>query len=371
LPAAQRTVERHEIKVAQAAAVAKMREAQDKTLAAMLRAYVAGLRSRDKHGSAYDAANMFTNHVERAFPDLAELPAASIRPEHVTRILSRLVGPDVEDKKGRTALKLRSCMAAAFKQALGASTDPMAPASAAGFGLTSNPAAAVPATTMAAKFNRAGERVLSVDELRRYMAHVDALPSSFQRLALRLQLATGGQRIRQLLRLTRDDIGAKSLMLYDPKGKRQEARRHELPLIAEAAELVDAVINLSQADDENESPILFSARGAPMAAETLSAAVHEISAAMVHSGEAAGTFRGGDIRRTVETMLGERLGIDKDTRAQLLSHGLSGVQDRHYDRGAYLETKTAALRKWNDFLSDLCIGHPEESGKVVSIRRSA
>lgn len=370
-PVARRAVERHETKVAQAAAVASVREAQDKTLAAMLRAYVAGLRSRDKHDSAYDAENMFTNHVERAFPDLAELPAASIRPEHVTRILSRLVGTEVEDKKGRTALKLRSYMAAAFKQALGASTDPMAPASAAGFGLTSNPAAAVPATTMAAKFNRAGDRVLSAEELRRYIAHVDALPSSLQRLALRLQLATGGQRIRQLLRLTEDDIAAKSLMLYDPKGKRQEARRHELPLIAEVVELVDAVIELSQADDESESPVLFSARGAPMAAETLSAAVHDISAAMVEAGEAATPFSGRDIRRTVETVLGERLDVNKDTRAQLLSHGLSGVQDRHYDRGAYLKAKTVALRKWNDYLADLCIGHPEESRKVAPMRRSA
>ena len=48
--------------------------------------------------------------------------------------------------------------------------------------------------------------------------------------------------------------------------------------------------------------------------------------------------------------------ISKDDRAQLLSHGLTGVQDTHYDQGKYLAAKTEALRTWNDYLSDLCIG---------------
>jgi hypothetical protein len=35
---------------------------------------------------------------------------------------------------------------------------------------------------------------------------------------------------------------------------------------------------------------------------------------------------------------------------------LSGVQDRHYDKGAHLVAKTTAMRVWNDFVADLCIG---------------
>ena len=70
-----------------------------------------------------------------------------------------------------------------------------------------------------------------------------------------------------------------------------------------------------------------------------------------------------EIRRTVETMLAETetLMISKDTRAQLLSHGLSGVQARHYDKGNHLPAKTDAMRKWNDFVADLCIGPCQES----------
>jgi hypothetical protein len=67
-------------------------------------------------------------------------------------------------------------------------------------------------------------------------------------------------------------------------------------------------------------------------------------------------FSVGDNSRTVETVLAETLCVSKDTRAQLLSHGLTGVQDRHYDKGVHLAAKTAALRAWNDYLADLCIG---------------
>ena len=34
------------------------------------------------------------------------------------------------------------------------------------------------------------------------------------------------------------------------------------------------------------------------------------------------------------------------TRAQLLSHGISGVQAAHYDRHAYTDEKRAALGAW-------------------------
>jgi hypothetical protein len=40
------------------------------------------------------------------------------------------------------------------------------------------------------------------------------------------------------------------------------------------------------------------------------------------------------------------MGISKDTRAQLLSHGISGVQAAHYDRHGYTDEKRAALVAW-------------------------
>ena len=58
----------------------------------------------------------------------------------------------------------------------------------------------------------------------------------------------------------------------------------------------------------------------------------------------------------METILSETLHVSQDDRAQLLSHGLSGVQARVYEKGEHLPAKKQAMRKWNDFIADLCIG---------------
>lgn len=67
------------------------------------------------------------------------------------------------------------------------------------------------------------------------------------------------------------------------------------------------------------------------------------------------TFDLRDIRRTCETMLAG-LGINRDTRAQLLSHGLSGVQAAHYDRHTYTDEKRAALVAWEQRLDEIIKG---------------
>ena len=59
----------------------------------------------------------------------------------------------------------------------------------------------------------------------------------------------------------------------------------------------------------------------------------------------AGVFCLRDMRRTAETHLAA-LGVSRDVRAQLQSHGLGGVQARHYDRHDYQAEKLAALESW-------------------------
>jgi hypothetical protein len=55
-----------------------------------------------------------------------------------------------------------------------------------------------------------------------------------------------------------------------------------------------------------------------------------------------------DVRRTAESMLAAQ-GVSRDLRAQLLSHGLSGVQQR-YDRYDYIREKCEALLAWEAHL---------------------
>lgn len=359
-PLAQREAERHAARARVETEKSQRKTANEKSLAALLKAYVENLRVKKKTKSAYDAENIFSNHIVKPFPEIASLPAADVTPEHFSKILGRLVSPDVALKKGRTALKLRSYAGAAYKMSQGASLDPMATSSAHEFGVTINPVAAVPVTRMAAAFNKVGERALSKAELVAYLGYVAALDHSLPKLALQLQIATCGQRMQQLLRIRHSDVNGSILTIYDPKGKRLTPRVHLLPIIPEVDEILVALRLMNPPAKElgQDTPLFYSRRSL-VALDSISGDVLKISKAMLANNLTQHPFRAGDIRRTVETMLSENLLISKDTRAQLLSHGISGVQDRNYDKGSHLKSKTDAMRKWNDFVATLCIGEDE------------
>ncbi|MDR3368095.1 hypothetical protein [Rhodoferax sp.] len=367
-PMKQRELDKAATQKIQSTAISKLKDSQAKTLVTLMDAYVASLQAKGKAESAYDVANMVRNHISIAFPALASAPAAEIGAVDVAKILARLVGPDAAVKKGRTALKLRSYMAAAFKLAMGAELDPMAPGAAAGFELKLNPAAAVPATKMAAHFQTAGERILSVEELRHYLIRLESLPSPVHRLALELQILSGGQRMQQMLRLTRADVTAETFTLFDPKGKRAQPRTHVLPLLPELSARIAQLKEFSPVSERNVRGYIFASTGGSIInPETLSGVVHQISKAMLAANESVIPFRGGDIRRTCETLMAGTLNISKDTRAQLLSHGISGVQDKVYDKSNHLKTKTAALRAWIDYLTTVRTGEIPATN-VVSLK---
>ncbi len=71
-----------------------------------------------------------------------------------------------------------------------------------------------------------------------------------------------------------------------------------------------------------------------------------------------------DIRRSVETELAA-MGISTDVRANLLSHGLGGVQNQVYNKHSYIREKAEALKSWEHFLMD-----ESQADNVVPIRAS-
>src|SRR5574337_1598709 len=361
-PLVQRSIEAAKAAEQQQEQFAQVREDQEQTFGKLLEAYVSHLESSGRQArTARDARGMFHLHVRDAFPELWGAPAASVKAEQIARVLGRLVGPDAPVKKGSTARKLRAYMRRAFELARGASLDPTAARTEATWRLSGNPAADVPARPLAA-FNRPGERVLSRNELRAYLAHLASL-DSLQGAFLRVQVFLGGQRVAQLARLRWSDVRDGRLTLRDGKGRRAEARLHELPLLPEVADILDAL-------PHGESGLVFESQaGKELDATVLSATVRDIALIVAGDDASAEAFRHGDIRRTVESMMAE-IGVSKDLRAQLLSHGLGGVQDRHYDRADYMPQKAVALRRWCDFLADLCIG-PEDAGNVIPLRGAA
>jgi integrase len=245
----------------------------------------------------------------------------------------------IEAEKGRTAAKVRASLRAAFETALKSGSDAAVPASFAAFGIQVNPVAA---TASLSQFNATGDRTLDADELRGYIKALRVLEHPAKRCALLAQLYLGGQRTDQLIRVTRADVdlNAKTIRLYDPKGRRQQPRVHVLPMTPTVLSIVRERIADGMEPDARLFPVANNGKRA------LSAVVGAISDGMKSS---RGTFQLRDIRRTCETMMAA-IGVSKDIRAQIQSHGLGGVQALHYDRHDYATEKSEALGKWGRHL---------------------
>jgi len=260
-------------------------------------------------------------------------------------VISRVV----EAGKGRTADKLRSYLRASYQLAVESKTNPAAPMTLRTFGITINPIASIGAL---AQFNRARDRTLAAPELGALLRRIDALQPGAQRDALQLLLLLGGQRPMQMLRMKAADVdlSAATVTLYDGKGARSQPRKHVIPLVKDAA-----VILGRRLESAGDAPLFSTDERTSMRSETLSALVADISAAMVKAKESREPFQLRDLRRTAETMLAS-LKISSDIRAQLQSHGLGGVQARHYDRHSYALEKKQALEKWSRHLASLKAG---------------
>lgn len=350
-------------KAAKADAERERQAREQYTLRALCEAYVAHLEAQGKTGAG-DAASAFKVHLfdVEAFAGLCATPAREITPDQIAVIVRR----PLEAGKTRTAGVLRSYLNAAFTAARKSPYDPKLPAALIPFGVRGNPVEVIATVPV-----QAGTRTLTADELRAYLA---ALGGDLVDQCLRLALYAGGQRLAQLARArVRDfDPEAGALLLWDPKGRRREPRPHLLPLGAEARAIAAALVERAHEraartarrarQDPDPNPPLFLSRGRPISPDTLSKRVAEIAAGL--EGQ---PFDARALRRTVETQMAA-LGIGKDIRAHLLSHGLSGVQVQHYDRHDYLPEKRAALVAWEAHLKRVAEGR---RGAVVPFARGA
>ncbi len=310
------------------------------TVGALMDLYVADLKRRGKGASAGDAQSVFSLHASH----LRSLPANTLTRQHVTDTLRKVV----ESGKGRTAGVLRSYLAAAFKRALDAEDDASIPTDFLIFrraGLERNPAAETKALT---QFVRPRDRHLTEAEFRHLWRRLgDAgIPGA----AIQAAIALGGQRIAQLLRAQVQDVCDDGILtLRDPKGRRTEARLHFLPLVGLADGLVKNAQERARLLGTNW---LFSTDGTKaLHPDTLTHMVSDLSKTMMDAGEITSPFQMKDIRRTLETTL-SRMGVSEAHRAQLQSHGLSGVQARHYDKHNYLAEKKSALLKLTAWIEE-------------------
>lgn len=347
---------------AQAAAEAAEAEIRQKyTLRALCDAYVDHLKTQGKDKSSRETASAFKCHVY-VHAQIASTPAREVTPHQIATIVRKVR----EAGKERAAGILRSYLSASFNTAKRAPFDSSLPADLIGFNVEHNPVDNIPAIPV-----RAGKRVLSADEVRAYLAE---LGDDLADRALLLTLLIGGQRTAQLLRAKVSDFDpeANTLRLWDAKGRRREAREHLLPLAPRAVGIVTSLVERARKLEQVRAKVeerkpdmtglwLFSSDGKkPMVQTTVGKRVAEASVAL--RGE---PFDLRDIRRTCETMLAG-MGVSREVRAQLLSHGISGVQAAHYDRHSYIDEKRAALLAWEARIKSI-----EKSRKAAPAAKAA
>lgn len=337
------------------------RERRRGTLQHLVDAYVADLRRR-KRQSADDTERTLKRHLLDPFPDLARRAASEITADDVSNVMAKMIAGGIE----RRTNIVRAMLSAAFTFAAAQDNDPVRKALALRngaegeparlFGVTSNPAALVKSVK---EFERAGDRVLSDEELRHYWSALGALNPAVGG-CLRAALLLGGQRLSQLKRARWSDYSEpdRTLVLSDAKGK-GTPREHLLPVSDEVAAILDSMRLLSPS-----GPIFSTTEGrTEIDLATLSSSVTDIARAFVAAQQGnAEPYSARDLRRTVETRMA-KLQISKDIRAQVLSHGrTANVQDRHYDRYKYLPEKQAALAKWERHLTQVLRG---EAPRVI------
>lgn len=305
----------------QAAAEAKQQAARF-TLERLLDDYCDYLQALGRRSHS-DARSIFKVHIKEPWPKVAALPAKDVTSEQFADMMRKCI----EAGKGRTANKLRSYARSAYQVAKAAKSKPSIPVAFKSFGIVLNPVAETEPDEAA---NKADKRPMTAEQLRTYWQAIHDLPG-FKGAVLRLHLLTGGQRIEQLVNLLTSDISDESVLLHDGKGRPgHPPRPHLVPLTKAASKA------LEECTPAGQFAISTDGGTTHLAATTLSAwAVEAV-------GDAVPDFQAKRIRSGVETMLASA-GVSREIRGRLQSHGVSGVQARHYDGHDYMLEKRKAL----------------------------
>lgn len=295
-------------------------EAEQYTLQSLLTDYADHLEALGRVAHK-DVRSIIKLHVFEPWPKVAALPANQVTGEQIADMMRRVI----ELGKARTSNKLRSYVRAAYQTAKAARSKASIPVKFKGYNVTHNPGADTEPDESA---NRADKRPLTADELRTYWQAIKALPG-IRGAVLRLHLLTGGQRIEQLVNLRTENVSSDSIMLFDGKGRPgKPPRPHTVPLIPQAAAA------LLECKPQGTYAISTDKGETHLAATTLSAWAVEATTLP--------DFQAKRIRSGVETLLASAR-ISSEIRGRLQSHGIAGVQARHYDGHDYMDEKRQAL----------------------------
>jgi integrase len=260
-------------------------------------------------------------HVTEAWPEIAALPASKVTDEQIADMMRRTF----DAGKGRTANKMRSHLHAAYQVAKSAKTNGRVPVHFKAFQIKFNPATD---TQPDCAQNKADKNPLSIEEMQIYWQRIKALPG-VKGAVLRLHLLTGGQRIEQLVSVKRERCFENHIVIIDSKGRPgKPAREHKVPLTEYAKK------DLWECISEGTFALSTDGGNTHIFATTLSKWAIEAAGDIPN-------FQAKRIRSGVETLLSKKK-VSSEIRGHLQSHGISGVQSRHYDGNDFMDVKLEA-----------------------------
>jgi len=204
------------------------------TFKQLIDAYITHLKETDKRSWGTVERSLYLNAPEH----LLELEACDITTDHIKMMLYTVISRGSEVQANR----LRSYLHTAFKQGIFHDNNPKQIATGVYFGLHNNPVSNIPVNRQAETI---GERVLTDDELANLFKYKgDAI--SVQNLnALKLIIASGGQRSGEITRAKIDEFDFKKLVWSIPPERTKNKKWHLLPITPSMLEIINAQIVLN------------------------------------------------------------------------------------------------------------------------------
>jgi integrase len=292
--------------------------------------------------SAEETRKRLHRYIKGPFRSTWEKPAHEI----VSAVIRDMLAHHMQRGITTTMNRVRSYLHAAFQYGLQSELDPRRRSRSSSWGLTGNPVTDVPRQ---ADWERQGQTVMTAEDVHRAWHDLPQMRSRSPQgpLAVRLCLATAGQRITALLRLERSHVDLGKGIIDMPPSITKTGEPHVVPLTRQAMEVLEYL--LAQAERRGID-LLFPSHTddrKPMREDAVASLVIDYRKEMKAS---HWTVR--DIRRTAKTVLGE-LGVTKDVRDRIHGHALHDVSSKNYDRYGYLREKKEGMDIWEKWLDDV------------------
>lgn len=310
------------------------------TLADLAAAYSEDMKARGKR-SHEEPLKVIRRYVEKPFPHLWKAPARDITSSDIRDVLAFHINRGVTTNTNRA----RSWLHRIFQYALSSENDPRHQSERKWL-ITANPVSVVPRQ---ADWERAGERVMTAEEIRHAWHHLEETPNvgPLVASAIKLVIATAGQRPLSLLRLEPADIDFEMGVIDINAEDTKTEKAHVVPLTQYA---IDILVPLIEQAERKGFKHLFETARRPGEHINIDSVSKGAAHYCKHFGIEKWTPR--DIRRTAKTVLGQEE-VPKDLRDRLHGHAMNDVSSQHYDRYDYLREKRQAMDVWEKWLGSV------------------